>query len=200
MRARTSNLIWAVVAEAAAAADMSFGERSDLLDGALLSQFGCDASGCRRFWLQDIFSDYVIARSDDGKLYRIGYTMDGDEVSLSDAQEVETAYVPVAEAAHFVAEAADAETDDAVYPVSVLRAGWGGGVADGLKLPHYYPPAFVAQVAEAVNNAKFGRKHPEKGYGENDPERIAGWFTDGTVADVKEARARLNLLDRRLQL
>lgn len=197
MRKRDEGLILLAVAEAAAA-DMSFSERADLLDGALLNQFGRDEQGCRRFWLQDAFSDYVIARSEDGKLYRIGYTMDGDEVSLSDAEEVETAYVPVAEAGHFVAEAEGTDSDDRVYPVTVLKAGWGlGTVANANGLPHYYPAAFVAQVAEAANNAKFGRQHPKgSGFGENDPDRIAGWFDGGHVeSTVSEARAKLNLLD-----
>jgi hypothetical protein len=202
MRPQKSRLIWLAVAEAAAA-DLSLFDRSALLDGALLAQFGNDSDGCQRFWVQDVFTDYVIARSTNGgNLYRIGYSIDKlNAITLTDAQEVETAYVPVAEAGHFVTEASDSDAaNDAIYPVSVLKAGWGGGILAGSSLPHYYPPVFVAEVAEAANSAKFGRRHPqpEPGYqyGENDPDRIAGWFSDGAVAaSVSEARANLNLLE-----
>jgi hypothetical protein len=203
MRNRKMNLVWLVVAEAAAA-DLSLYDRSALLDGALLAQFGNDASGYQRFYVQDVFNDYVIARGDGGALYRIGYTIDKqNNITLTDAQEVETAYVPVAEAGHFVAEAESADLDDCVYPVSVLKAGWGlGTVSGGNSLPHYYPPSFVAEVAEAANSAKFGRRHPDGlGFGENDPDRIAGWFGNGYVeAGVSEARAKLNLLESETDL
>jgi hypothetical protein len=199
MRNRNTRLVWLAVAEAAAS-DLSLYDRSALLDGALLAQFGNDSDGYQRFWVQDVFNDYVIARTNGGNLYRIGYSINKqNEITLTDAQEVETAYVPVAEAGHFVAEAAaDDGASDCVYPVSVLKAGWGlGTVSNAGALPHYYPPAFVAQVAEAVNSAKFGRRHPDgEGFGENDPDRIAGWFSDGSIAaSVSEARANLNLLE-----
>jgi len=198
MRNRKKNLIWLVVAEAATS-NLSLDDRRALLRGALVAQFGNDSDGCPRFYVQDVFIDYLIARGDGDALYRIGYSIDAqNNITLTDAQEVETAYVPVAESGCFVAEAASADLDDCVYPVSVLKAGWGGGVI-GSSLPHYYPPAFVAEVAEAASNCKFGRRHPqeEPGYkfGENDPDRIAGWFSDGSVmATVSEARANLNLL------
>src|SRR6185437_13047757 len=196
MTERNMQLVWLAVAEAAAA-DLSLYDRSALLDGALLAQFGRDEQGYQRFYIQDIFNDYVIARNESGALYRIGYTLSGDDVTLTDAQEVETAYVPVAEAGHFVSEAAAGDLDDCTYPVTVMKAGWGLGTVNGAgSLPHYYPPEFVAQIAEAASNAKFGRNHPQgDSFGENDPERIAGWFSDGhVVAGVQEARAKLNLL------
>jgi hypothetical protein len=191
--------MWLTVREQAAAADMSFSDRGALLEGALRDQFGMDGTGYPRFYVQDIFNDYLIARSTQGELlYRIPYTISGTDVSFGDAAEVETAYVPVAEAGGFVAEAATgAALDDCVYPVSVLKAGWGLGTVSGANsLPHYYPASFVAEVAEAANQAKFGRRHPDgPGFGENDPERVAGWFSNGQMASAAgEARANLNLL------
>jgi hypothetical protein len=197
MSSRSTKLLWLTVAEAAGG-DLSFSDRSALLDGALREQFGNDGDGCQRFYVQDIFGDYIIARNyQGGTLVRIGYTISGTDVTFGDAQEVETAYVPVAEAGSFVTEAAGATNDDCVYPVTVLKAGWGGGVVSGSGgLPHYYPAEFAALVAEAANGAKFGRRHPnDASFGENDPERIAGWFGDGRMESrVSEARANLNLL------
>src|ERR1035441_4134692 len=97
MRETKAKLIWMAVAEAAAA-DLSLYDRSALLDGALLAQFGNDSDGFQRFWVQDVFTDYVIARTNGGNLNRIGYSINKqNEITLTDAQEVETAYVPVAE-------------------------------------------------------------------------------------------------------
>jgi hypothetical protein len=193
MPLRNLQLVWLAVAEAAAA-DMSFSDRSSLLEAALREQFGNDTDGCQRFWLQDVFPGYVIARSrDDGSLYQIGYSISGSTVKMGDAQEVETAYVPVAEDAAFVLEADAAGLDDCIYPVVVMKAGWAGGTVNGAALPHYYTPDLVSQVAEAVASAKFGRHHPKEGFGEDDPDRIAGWYSDGVFVG-SEARAKLNLL------
>jgi hypothetical protein len=72
------------------------------LNGGLREQFGLDDDHCQRFWLREAFAEYVIAGGPEGKLYQIPYTMTGDEVKFGEAQEVTTAYVPVAEACEFV--------------------------------------------------------------------------------------------------
>lgn len=181
-----------------AEADLSLDQQQALLNGALREQFGLDESGFQRFYLFEAFDDYLIARCEgDGKLYRIPYQIDGDEVSLSEAQEVTTAYVPVAEAGMFlVANEADAAPVSGRYPIAVLKAGWGTGAVNGQSIPHYYPPAFVAQVAEAVAGKPFGRRHPDQRgpdpTGATQPERIAGWLEGGNfVGD--EARSTISL-------
>lgn len=181
-----------------AEADISLDERQSLLDGALLDQFGMDGSGMQRFRLFEAFDDYLIARGPDGKLYRIPYSIDGDAVELENAEEVTTAYVPVAEACEFAVADAGATTDDRVYPVTVLKAGWAGGSLNGHAAPHYYPPEFVRQVAEALQGVPFGRKHPDQRGGDpvgaNDPARIAGWV-DGGNFDGQRALGTVTLLD-----
>jgi hypothetical protein len=199
-----NNLIYLLVAEAA---DMSLSDRCALLDGALLAQFGCDGSGYQRFWLQDTFMDYVIARGDDGKLFRITYTIDKDNnVTMGTADEVETAYVPVSESGTFVVAEAGATPDDGVFPIQVIKAGWGGGQVSGSNgLPHYYTPAFIGIVAEACNGARFGREHPEPKkdspyqYGENDPKRIAGYLSGGSVVS-EAAVSHVNLFKNETDL
>jgi len=178
-------------------ADLSLDEQQNLLNGALLEQFGRDQYGSQRFWLFEAFDDYLIARQGEtGKLFRIPYGIDGDEVDLQDAQEVTTAYVPVAEACAFVAEADGVETAPGKYPITVLRAGWGTGGLNGQAVPHYYPPDFVARVAEAVAGKPFGRRHPDQRgsdpTGATDPDRIAGWLEGGAFVGT-EARSVVNL-------
>jgi hypothetical protein len=204
MKKRTK-LICLTVAEAAN--DMSLSDRYALLDGALLAQFGNDGNGYQRFFVQDAFLDYLIARGDDGKLFKITYSIDkNDNVTLGTAQEVETAYVPVAEAGVFVTEAGidPATLDDCTYPVRLIKAGWSRGVkSPPQKLDVYYPPEFIAKVAEAADGAKFGRRHPtaEGSYqaGENDPQRIAGYF-EKPVAAGDSAGAVLKIFESETQL
>jgi hypothetical protein len=174
----------------AEAADLSLDQRQQLLNGALREQFGLDGSGYQRFYLFEAFDDYLIARCDgDGKLYRIPYAIDGDEVSLDSAQEVTTAYVPVAEACSFVAIEGEATAaESGIYPIRVLKAGWGNGSLNGQSVPHYYPPEFVKTVAEAANGSPFGRRHPDQKSadptGALDPDRIAGWLEGGKFDDA----------------
>lgn len=178
-------------------ADLSLDQQQELLNGALLDQFGRDEYGSQRFWLFEAFDDYLIARqAQSGKLFRIPYTIDGDEVELQDAQEVTTAYVPVAESCAFLATEADVDPVSGKYPITVLRAGWGQGALNGANVPHYYPAEFVARVAEAVTGKPFGRRHPDQRSadptGATDPDRIAGWLEGGSLVG-SEARSTINL-------
>lgn len=178
-------------------ADLSLDQQQELLNGALLDQFGRDEYGSQRFWLFEAFDDYLIARQGQtGKLFRIPYMIDGDEVELEDAQEVTTAYVPVAAESAFLASEGDADLASGKYPITVLRAGWGTGALNGSNVPHYYPPEFVARVAEAVNGKPFGRRHPDQRgadpTGATDPDRIAGWLEGGNLVG-SEARSTVNL-------
>lgn len=165
-------------------ADLSLDQQQALLNGALQEQFGLNSNGGQRFWLFEAFDDYLIARcAEDGKLFRIPYTIDGDEVTLSNAEEVTTAYVPVAEACTFISTEGEASTPG-IYPIRVLKAGWGNGALNGQSVPHYYPAEFVKLVAEAANGSPFGRRHPDQRGGDPtgalDPDRIAGWLEGGT--------------------
>ncbi|MHB1673779.1 MAG: phage major capsid protein [Acidobacteriaceae bacterium] len=186
-------------------ADLSFDAQQALINGALLDQFGSGADGYQRFWAVETFSGYLVARSTDGKLYRIPYTLDGDEVKLGDAQEVTTAYVPVAEACEFdaVAEADVANAAAGKYKITVIRPGWGQGSLSGQSVPHYYPPQFVQLVAEAVNGKPFGRKHPDQRgpdpTGATQPERIAGWV-DGGSLESGRATGYVNLFSAEADL
>lgn len=186
-------LIWSLVAEA----DLSLDQQQALLNGALLEQFGLDETQCQRFWLFEAFDDYLIARQGEtGKLFRIPYAISGDEVSLENAQEVTTAYVPVAESCAFLSTEADAQPESGRYPIVALRAGWGNGALNGKAVPHYYPKDFVARVAEALDGKPFGRRHPDQSG--SDPtgalaaDRIAGWLSGGSMVGT-EARTTVNL-------
>jgi hypothetical protein len=186
-----------------AEADLSLDQQQALLNGALREQFGLDEQGCQRFWLFEAFDDYLIARGPDGKLFRIPYEIDGDDVDLEDAQEVTTAYVPVAEAGLFLSNEADAAPVSGRYPIVVLKAGWGTGAVDGTREPHYYPQEFVAQVAEAVAGKPFGRRHPDlrspDPTGATQPERIAGWLEGGQMVG-DEARSTVRLFSSESEL
>jgi hypothetical protein len=174
-----------------AEADLSLDEQQTLINGELREQFGLDESGCQRFYLFETFSDYLVARGPESKLFRIPYTIAGDEVTFGDAQEVTTAYVPVSEACEFEATA-EAETATATpgrYKITAIKAGWGTGSVAGHSVPHYYPPQFVALVAEAMNGKPFGRKHPDQRgpdpTGATQPERIAGWLDGGQIEGAR---------------
>jgi hypothetical protein len=181
-----------------AEADISLDQRQSLLSGALRLQFGVDSNDYPNFYLYETFDDYVIARGPDNGLFRIPYTMDGENVAFGSAQEVTTAYVPVAEACEFeaAAEADAVASQSGRYPITIIRAGWGTGSVSGKSVPHYYTPEFVSLVAEAANGRPFGRKHPDqKGpdpTGATQPERIAGWL-DGTSVAEGKANGYVNL-------
>jgi hypothetical protein len=169
-----------------AEADLSLDEQQALLCGALREQFGMDMDGGSRFYLYETFNDYLIAHGPNSCLYRIPYTIAGDEVTFGDAEEVTTAYVPVAESCEFLSSEGDAQPASGKYPIVALRVGWGTGAVNGSSVSHYYPPAFVALVAEALNGKPFGRRHPDQRgpdpTGAADPDRIAGWLDGGALS------------------
>lgn len=179
-----------------AEADLSLDEQQALLSGALREQFGMDMDGCCRFYLYETFSDYLIARGPNSCLYRISYTISGDQVTFGDAEEVTTAYVPVTESCEFLSSEGDAQPASGKYQIVALKAGWGTGAVNGSSVAHYYPPAFVALVAEAVNGKPFGRRHPDQRgpdpTGAADPDRIAGWL-EGGAFDANRALTTINL-------
>jgi hypothetical protein len=164
-------------------ADMSFDDLECELQEELQEKFGTDAFSTPLYVLVEAFPDYVIARGPGGKLYQIPYAVDDQgEATLGDPQEVETAFVPVSQSGTFIASEAGIAIDDWIYPVQVMQAGWAHGAVAGQKdIPHYFTPAVVAEVAAAVNGAKFGRQHPASGTGADQPERIAGWMENGKL-------------------
>ncbi|MFL6310589.1 MAG: hypothetical protein ACJ71W_00660 [Terriglobales bacterium] len=164
-------------------ADMSFDDLECELQEELQEKFGLDAFGTPLYVLVEAFPDYVIARGPGGKLYQLSYSVDDqDEATLGDPQEVETAFVPVSQSGTFVIAEAGVAVDDWIYPVQVMQAGWAHGAVAGQKnVPHYFTPSVVAEVAAAVNGAKFGRQHPASGTGSDQPERIAGWMSNGKL-------------------
>jgi hypothetical protein len=178
------------------AAELSLDEQQTLLNGALREQFGLGTDGCCRFYLFETFNDYLVARGPDDKLYRIPYTITDDDVTFGDAQEVTTAYVAVSEACEFDTAEAAAECTPGRYKIAAIKAGWGGGALNGSAAPHYYPPEFVALVAEAMNGKPFGRIHPDqRGHdptGAVEADRIAGWL-DGAQVDGNRATGYVNL-------
>lgn len=156
----------------------------------LTEKFGADSHGSPWYNIVATFDDYVIAQGPDSWLYQIPFSLAGEEgegeaggVQLGEPRQVEAAYVPVSQAARFVAEAG-APSDEWAFPVQVMEAGWATGTVGEAPgpVPHYFPAAVVAQVAEAVNGARFGRRHPESGDGAGQPERIAGWLDGGRMS------------------
>jgi hypothetical protein len=182
-------------------ADMSFDDIECELQDELLEEFGTDSFNSPLYCLVQVFPDYLIARGPDVKLYRIPYTMDDSgEADLGEPQEVEMAYVPVSQAGAFLVAQADSGLDEWSFPVQVMQAGWAHGELGGAKnIPHYFPFEVVAQVAEAVNGAKFGRKHPASGIGADEPERIAGWLDGGKVVG-SAAHGVIHLLQNETEL
>jgi len=177
---------------------MSMEDRVGTVDDALDEKFGRDARGYRNHSIVSTFDNYVITRDQDGKLYKVPYSSDSTgEMNLESPQQVEVAYVPVRQAACFLArEAADTEEG---YPVQIMEAGEAKGTVDGESLPHYFTSEVVAQFAAAANGARFGRRHPAPLENADDPARIAGWFSEGKVVG-QSARARLHLLKNENEL
>lgn len=166
---------------------LSLEEIRERLNEAVRQRFG--------YWICETFPDYVIAQSEAGELYQISYTLaDDGTVTLGDAQQVETAYVPVQESARFLASEAIAE-DGWSWPVQVMEAGWARGTVNGQAIPHYFPRDVVAQVAEAANGGRFRRRHPQgaEDDGAAHPELTAGWTSEAKMAG-NTALAKVNLL------
>jgi hypothetical protein len=178
------------------AADASFEELQQRLNQALVEKFGYDANGSQRYWACETFPDYIIARVSSGDLYQISYSVDGEASTFGEPQQVETAYVPVEQAARFLASEA-AAGDGWTWPVQILEAGWAQGSVDGEAVPHYFPTGVVAQVAQAANGGRFRRRHPRRdgseGDGADSPELTAGWTSEAKMAG-NAAVAKLNLL------
>ena len=171
------------------------------LDHALVDKFGLDSNGYRQYSLCETFPDYLIARGPDGDLYQISYSIDGEDVTLGDPRLVETAYVPVQQAAKFLAAEASAGEDGWTWPVQIMEAGWARGEIDGEYVPHYFPRDVVAQVAEAANGGRFRRRHPQgiEGDGSAYPELTAGWTSEAGMAE-NAAQAKVHLLKSETKL
>ncbi|HEX7285697.1 MAG TPA: hypothetical protein VF532_05910 [Candidatus Angelobacter sp.] len=188
---------------------MSFEDLQTALAQALLDSFGTDVNGCPLFTLQETFPDYVIARSPDNDLYQIPYAVGAstdDSIAFGEPQEVETAYIPVAEAVRFRAANGDPQPSDDgwTWPIQVMEAGWAHGQIDDVdgqlaQLPHYFPVEVVTQVAAACKSARFGRRHPVAAGEETDPARIAGIITEGRM-EGNRALATLHLNETETQI
>ena len=98
--------------------------------------------------------------------------------------------------ANFLAREASDSGDGWTWPVQVMQAGWAHGTIEapeGKAMPHYYPVEIAAQVAEAANGARFRRKHPPIGDGNDSPELTAGFISDTRMQD-SAVLATVNLL------
>lgn len=110
-----------------------------------------------------------------------------------------SSWFAVSQAAQFLAEEGAGAEEGYVWPVQIIEAGRAqGSLVDGDgksagKTPHVFTEEVVAQFAAAANGARFGRRHPAALESDDDPARIAGWFSEGVVAG-KAARAKLHLL------
>jgi hypothetical protein len=191
-----------LLAAEADGAELSLDEQQSRLNEELREQFGLGPDGCSRFYLYETFNDYVIARGPEAKLYRIPYTVEDDKISFGDAQEVTTAYVPVAAECEFASEA-EADQQSGRYPIVAIRAGWGTGSVAGQAVPHYYTTETVKQIAEAVHGKPFGRRHPDRNgpdpTGSVDASRIAGWMEGGSF-DGAQALTTVNLFSAESEL
>ncbi len=114
----------------------------------------------------------------------------GDGVILCGVQQSEGS-------SKFLAREAAATGDGWTWPVQVMRSGWAAGVLDGANgtetTRHFFPREVVASVAEAVNGARFRRKHPASGDGSDAQELTAGWVSGGHMSG-SAAVATINLL------
>lgn len=97
--------------------------------------------------------------------------------------------------AHFLASEASTASDGWSWPVIAMEAGWAHGAVEGRQEREYYPPEVLPQVAEAMNGARFRRRHPtvDEGDGFQLPELTIGWVSDGRVED-SQVRATVHLL------
>jgi|SRR6266850_530802 len=92
-----------------------------------------------------------------------------------------------------------ASEDGWSWPVQVMRSGWAHGsvteASGKVTKPHYFSEDAVAQVAKAVNGARFRRRHPTEaeGDGSGSPELTAGWMSNGLFSG-SAAVATVNLL------
>ena len=117
------------------------------------------------------------------------------EVAASLAQGAELCAVKQSHS-NFLAREASDSSDGWRWRVQVMQAGFAHGNVEGHDgEAHYYPLEIAAQVAEAVNGARFRRRHPNdsEGSGAALPELTAGWVTDGRL-EGSTVRANINLL------
>jgi hypothetical protein len=182
---------------------LSLEQIRDMVAAALVVKFGTDSYECALYCIISTFPDYVVARGPNADLYQIAFSIDdAGNVQLGDPQLVQVAYVPVSQAAVFLASEASVspEEDGWSWQVQIIEAGLAhGSVGDSGYIPHAFTPEVVAQFAAAANNARFGRRHPSPVEDDADPARIAGWFSGGTVVG-NAAQSTLNLLKNETDL
>jgi Mu-like prophage I protein len=83
-------------------ADISLDQKraaiSDAIHGQFDSQLDSPCCVSKGMWVKDVFDDYVIVESSDGKLYKLEYTMEpAGEIELGKPVEVEIDYVEATE-------------------------------------------------------------------------------------------------------
>jgi hypothetical protein len=107
----------------------------------------------------------VIARGAEEKLFQIPFTLDAEDNVTRSAMRRKSRPLTFQcrkRALQSHGRNCGETLNDFMYDVDVMKAGIGYGSVDGPlgDMPQLYPREVVAEVAQAVNGARFGRRHP----------------------------------------
>lgn len=100
--------------------ELSFSDTTRQLADLLSSTYG-EKGRYWRGWIEEVFSDYVVFRSEDGKCYKVGYKRSDGEVSLSGTPKVVTRVTSYETVSNVSQEI---PMDKAAYVNTLIGNGW----------------------------------------------------------------------------
>ncbi len=166
-----------------------------LIEVALRDRFKKNGSDDPLYWYpREVFDDSIIVYNDDeGKLYKISYSMDGENVTFGEPVEVTESYVAVGDPAREGAETQVRQSYQLRIKQSVDKEGWawrfqvvGWGLSD---TRHVWRPEVFKQslIDHQWENLGAFADHPTETEMRELPERSiqskVGWWTGFLVTD-----------------
>lgn len=159
----------------------SLTDRIARIEAALRKRFKTAAGDAPLYWYpREVFDESVIStNNDDGKLYRIPYTVDGEEVTFGEPVEVEEEYVEVRQSG-LLRIRQSLSADNLKWRFQVV--GWGLSTSR-----HVWQSEVFAQSLEQYDweNLDAYLDHPSKSEEADLPERSVqkkvGWWSDFEV-------------------
>ena len=159
---------------------MSLTDRIEMIAAQLRQKFKKSGTDDSLYWYpKEVFEDSLITASDmDSKLYRISYSIEGEEVTFGEPEQVEEEYVPVAQETELVVGSVSqaVEPEGWVWRVQICQFGLSAN-------RHLWTQEFFDDTAlAALEGIRAFADHPTDEELEERPERsvrnVVGWYSN----------------------